>query len=121
MRNRCLFGLYASILPEVDRPRLVTDNGPVLILKDFSRYLGIKGIGHILASPVEEPLFDFYILFQSSYPLNNGIERKILNSRLNLIPAVVEYNSEIEDSVYWLSIKRCLYFLSSHCIGLFKS
>ena len=38
-------------IPEVKRPRLVTDNGPALISKDFGHYLEIKGIGHILASP----------------------------------------------------------------------
>jgi transposase len=40
-----------SCIPEADRPRLVTDNGAALISKDFGRYLEIKGIGHILASP----------------------------------------------------------------------
>jgi putative transposase len=40
-----------SSMPEEDRPRLVTDNGAALISKDFGRYLEIKGIGHILASP----------------------------------------------------------------------
>ena len=38
-------------IPEMKRPRLVTDNGPALISKDFGHYLEIKGIGHILASP----------------------------------------------------------------------
>jgi len=38
-------------IPEADRPRLVTDHGPALISKEFGRYLEIKGIGHILASP----------------------------------------------------------------------
>ena len=40
-----------SSIPEADRPRLVTDNGAALISRDFGRYLEIKGIGHILASP----------------------------------------------------------------------
>jgi len=40
-----------SSMPETDRPRLVTDHGAALISKDFGRYLEIKGIGHILASP----------------------------------------------------------------------
>jgi putative transposase len=40
-----------SSIPEADRPRLVTDNGALLISRDFGRYLEIKGIGHILASP----------------------------------------------------------------------
>jgi putative transposase len=40
-----------SSVPERDRPRLVTDHGAALISKDFGRYLEIKGIGHILASP----------------------------------------------------------------------
>lgn len=38
-------------ISEADRPRLVTDNGSALISKDFGRYLEIRGIGHILASP----------------------------------------------------------------------
>ena len=38
-------------IPESDRLRLVTGNGAALISKDFGRYLEIKGIGHILASP----------------------------------------------------------------------
>jgi RNA-directed DNA polymerase len=40
-----------SSIPELDRPRLVTDHGTALISKDFGRYLEIKSIGHILASP----------------------------------------------------------------------
>jgi putative transposase len=40
-----------SCIPEADRPRLVTDHGAALISRDFGRYLEIKGIGHILASP----------------------------------------------------------------------
>ena len=40
-----------NFMPESNRPRLVTDNGAALISKDFGRYLEIKGIGHILASP----------------------------------------------------------------------
>ena len=40
-----------SSMPEMDRPRLVTDHGAALISRDFGRYLEIKGIGHILASP----------------------------------------------------------------------
>jgi putative transposase len=40
-----------SSMPQADRPRLVTDNGAALISRDFGRYLEIKGIGHILASP----------------------------------------------------------------------
>ena len=38
-------------IPESDRLQLVTGNGAALISKDFGRYLEIKGIGHILASP----------------------------------------------------------------------
>jgi putative transposase len=38
-------------IPEVDRPRLVTDHGSALISREFGCYLEVKGIGHILASP----------------------------------------------------------------------
>ena len=38
-------------MPESSRPRLVSDRGAALISRDFGRYLEIKGIGHILASP----------------------------------------------------------------------
>jgi hypothetical protein len=37
-------------MPEANRPRLGTDNGLVLISKDFEHYLGIRMIGHVLAS-----------------------------------------------------------------------
>ena len=40
-----------SSIPERERPRLVTDHGAALISRDFGRYLEIKGLGHILASP----------------------------------------------------------------------
>jgi putative transposase len=40
-----------SCMPEADRHRLVTDRGAALISRDFGRYLEIKGIGYILASP----------------------------------------------------------------------
>jgi transposase InsO family protein len=38
-------------LPEDQRPKLVSDNGPALISRDFGDYLEVRGIGHILASP----------------------------------------------------------------------
>jgi putative transposase len=39
----------------VNRPCLVTDHGAALISRDFGRYLEIKGIGQILASPYHPP------------------------------------------------------------------
>jgi transposase len=49
--NASLKTAVAEAIPEINRPQLVTDRGAALISMDFGRYLEIKGIGHILASP----------------------------------------------------------------------
>jgi transposase InsO family protein len=38
-------------VPEVKRPKLVTDNGPALISAAFGDYLEAKGLGHIFIAP----------------------------------------------------------------------
>ena len=50
-----------SSMPEMDRPRLVTDHGAALISRDFGRDLEIKGIGHILASPYHPHTANFSV------------------------------------------------------------
>lgn len=84
-------------MPEMNRPRLVTDRGAALISRDFGRYLEIKGIGHILASPY--------------HPQTNGkIERyhRSCKERINLVvwESPDELKHEISEFIEYYNSRR---------------